>query len=343
MTIDSYHIAIELIEAIGEYLRNRGVDADALFASEGLSLDDDTLEGYVDFNLFSRLFEAAEQATGDRCVGLNVGANFLTRHWGRLGYLVMAGENGLEGVQYIQRFARIVTNGLEMQWHWENQQLACEFTILDSAASHHVADYFVASSLALARATRDSDDFCFESVSFRHGDNGLAADYEKLLACRCEFNAPANVIRVDIATLSRESRYRDPRLKKILEEHAQQVLQNLASGDELLARIRQFVLSELPNGVPSLKAVCDLVGQNERTLQRSLARMGLNFQDLVDELRMNLALEYIRNDYNFLDIAMMLGYSEQSAFHRAFKRWTGMPPSRYKKTLVAESEKENGD
>src|SRR5690606_170990 len=105
MTIDSYHIAIELIEAIGEYLRNRGVDADALFASEGLSLDDDTLEGYVDFNLFSRLFEAAEQATGDRCVGLNVGANFLTRHWGRLGYLVMAGENGLEGVQYIQRFA----------------------------------------------------------------------------------------------------------------------------------------------------------------------------------------------------------------------------------------------
>lgn len=340
MTIDSYNIAIELIEAIGEYLRDRGVDADALFAQEGLSLDDDSHEGYVDFHLFSRLFEAAEQLTGDRCIGLKVGANFLTRHWGRLGYLVMAGENGLEGVQYIQRFARIVTNGLDIQWHWDKTQLTCEFTILDAAASHHVADYFVASSLALARAT-NNDGFGFKSVSFRHGDGGLAAEYEKQLACRCQFNAPANLIEVDIATLSLESRFRDPRLKKILEEHAQQVLQNLASGDELLARIRQFVLSELPNGVPSLKAVCDLVGQNERTFQRSLAKMGLNFQDVVDELRMNLALEYIRNDYNFLDIAMMLGYSEQSAFHRAFKRWTGMPPSRYKKTMVAENE--NGD
>ena len=344
MTIDSYHIAIELIEAIGEYLKSRGFDADALFAREGLALDDEAHEeaneGYVDFQLFSRLFEAAEQLTGDRCIGLHVGANFLTRHWGRLGYLVMAGENGLEGVQYIQRFARIVTNGIDMQWHWDKAQLTCEFAILDSSACHHVADYFVSSSLALSRAT-NNDHFGFKSVSFRHGDFGQAQEYEKQLHCRCEFNAPANRIMVDIDKLSLESRFRDPRLKKILEDHAQQVLQNLASGDELLARIRQFVLQELPNGVPSLKAVCDLVGQNERTFQRTLAKMGMNFQDLVDELRMNLALEYIRNDYNFLDIAMMLGYSEQSAFHRAFKRWTGMPPSRYKKTLLVQNK--NGD
>lgn len=332
MTLDTYHIAVELIEAIGEYLKSQGFDAEALYAQEGVSLDDEAHEGYVDFHLFSRLFEAAEQLTGERCIGLNVGANFLTRHWGRLGYLVMAGENGLEGVRYIQRFARIVTNGIDMQWHWDKTSLTCEFTILDSAACDHVVDYFVSSSLALSRVTND-DYFGFKSVSFCHGDHGLAAEYEKLLGCPCTFNAPANRIVADIASLSLESQFRDPRLKKILEDHAQQVLQNLASGDELLARIRQFVLNELPNGVPSLKAVCDLVGQNERTFQRTLAKMGLNFQDLVDELRMNLALEYIRNDYNFLDIAMMLGYSEQSAFHRAFKRWTGMPPSRYRKTL----------
>lgn len=341
MTIDNYHIAIELIEAIGEYLRSRGFDADAFFAQQGIALDDEAYEGYVEFNLFSRLFDAAEQLTGDRCIGLSVGTNFLTRHWGRLGYLVMAGENGLEGVQYIQRFARIVTNGIDIQWHWDKAQLTCEFAVLDPVASHHVADYFVSSSLALARATNNAH-FGFKAVRFRHGDNGCAAEYEKLLHCHCEFNAPANQIVVDIANLSLESQFRDPRLKKILEEHAQQVLQNLASGDELLSRIRQFVLNELPNGVPALKAVCDLVGQNERTFQRTLAKMGLSFQDLVDELRMNLALEYIRNDYNFLDIAMMLGYSEQSAFHRAFKRWTGMPPSRYKKTVVT-TENKNGD
>ena len=341
MTIESYHIAIELIEAIGEYLKGQGQDAEAFFAANGVVLDSEEYEGYVEFHEFSRLFDAAEKLMGDPCIGLKVGTNFLTRHWGRLGYLVMAGENGLEGVQYIQRFARIVTNGLDIQWHWDKNELACEFTVLDPASSHHVADYFVASSLTLARAT-NNDHFGFKSVSFRHGDNGHGDEYRRVLACPCYFDAPKNLIVSDIANLSLESQYRDPRLKKILEEHAQQVLQNLASGDELLARIRQFVLAELPNGVPALKAVCERVGQNERTLQRSLAKMGLNFQDVVDELRMNMAIEYIRNDYNFLDIAMMLGYSEQSAFHRAFKRWTGMPPSRYKKTFL-QSENGNGD
>jgi AraC-like DNA-binding protein len=341
MTIEHYHIAIELIEAIGEYIKSRGHDADAFFAAQGVALDNEDNEGFVEFREFSRLFDAAEVFTGERCIGLQVGANFLTRHWGRLGYLIMAGENGLEGVQYIQRFARIVTNGLEMQWNWNNNLLDCQFILLEADCSHHVADYFVASSLALAKAT-NSERFGFQEVHFQHDSFGLEADYEKALGCKCVFNATQNRILVDIASLSRESQFRDPRLKRILEEHAQQVLQNLESGDELLARVRKFVLGELPNGVPSLKSVCDLVGQNERTFQRTLAKMGLSFQDLVDELRMNLALEYIRNDYNFLDIAMMLGYSEQSAFHRAFKRWTGMPPSRYKKTMV-QTENKNGD
>ena len=107
MTTDHYHIAIELIEAIGEYLDGQGFSADDFFRQQGFVPDSDDHEGYVDFQLFSRLFDAAEQFTGDHCIGLNVGAYFLARHWGRLGYLIMSGENGLEGVQYIQRFARI--------------------------------------------------------------------------------------------------------------------------------------------------------------------------------------------------------------------------------------------
>ncbi len=344
MPIEKYHIAIELIEAIGEYLDSQGHDADAFFAANGFTMEDEAAEdgdGYVPFSEFSRLFDAAATAIDEPCIGLKVGTNFLTRHWGRLGYLVMAGENGLEGVKYIQRFARIVTNGLDIQWHWQQRDLTCEFSVLDSVSSHHVADYFVASSLTLAKATNNAH-FGFKSVSFRHPDFGHGAEYERILECPCQFNADRNLIVSDLANLSLESQFRDPRLKKILETHASQVLQNLASGDELLSRIRRFVLAELPNGVPSLKAVCDLVGQNERTLQRALAKMNLNFQDLVDELRMNMAIEYIRNDYNFLDIAMMLGYSEQSAFHRAFKRWTGMPPSRYKKTRLPAANN-NGD
>lgn len=336
MTVDRFHIAIELIEAIGEYLDSRGLDAAEFFSREGVSPDNDDHEGYVDFALFGRLFNAAEAFSGEHCIGLQVGSHFLTRHWGRLGYLIMAGENGLEGVRYLQRFARIVTNALEMQWHWDQSTLTCEFRLLDDSDNRHVCDYFVSSSLSLARAT-NNDSFRFRQVFFRHDDAGAADEYARVLQCECHFNADRNRIVVDIDKLSLESHYRDPRLKKILEDHALQVLQKLASGDELIAQVRRYILDDLPSGVPALKAICERLGQNERTFQRTLARLGLNYQDLVDELRMNLALEYIRNDYNFLDIAMMLGYSEQSAFHRAFKRWTGMPPSRYRKQMLAQA------
>ncbi|NPU93526.1 MAG: helix-turn-helix domain-containing protein [Gammaproteobacteria bacterium] len=334
MTTDHYHIAIELIEAIGEYLDAQGFSADDFFRQQGFVPDSDDHEGYVDFQLFSRLFDAAEQFTGDHCIGLNVGANFLARHWGRLGYLIMAGENGLEGVQYIQRFARIVTNALEMHWHWEADTLSCDFSIQAPNTSRHVYDYFVSSSLSLSKQTNNGK-APFHAVHFQHDGGSCREQYAPILGCECHFNAPWNRIVVQIRDLSQESRLRDPRLKKILEEHAQQVLQKLATGDELIGKVRQHILQQLPNAVPTLKEICTLLGQNERTFQRTLARLGFNYQDMVDELRMNLALEYIRNDYNFLDIAMMLGYSEQSAFHRAFKRWTGMPPSRYKKKQAA--------
>lgn len=338
MNITRHHVAIELIDAIADHVQACGHDVAALHVPQIVHSDADDQagsiqDGYADFALFSRLFDVAGCLTGDPCIGLRVGGNFLARHWGRLGYLVMAGDNGLEGVQFLQRFARIVTNGVQLQWHWREQELICEFSLLEQPCSHHVADYFVASSLALARATQHAD-FAFKQVRFQHGDQGQAAEYQALLQTDCRFGCDSNQVIVDAAMLNQVSRHRDPRLKKILQAHAEQVLQTLASGDELVQRIRQHVLSELANGVPSLKAVAERTGQNERALQRALARLNLNYQDMVDELRMHLALEYIRNDYSFLDIAMLLGYSEQSAFHRAFKRWTGMPPSGYKKSRL---------
>jgi len=116
MTTPRLHIAVELVEAIGEYLDSVGKSSEQFFEQQGFSADDEQNNGYVEFDLFSSLFEAAADYAEDAYIGLKVGENFLARHWGRLGYLIMAGENGMEGIQYIQRFATIVTNALEMKW-----------------------------------------------------------------------------------------------------------------------------------------------------------------------------------------------------------------------------------
>ncbi len=343
MTTPRLHIAIELIEAIGEYLDSIGLSAAEFYRQNGFHPEGENESGYVDFSLFSQLFDAAADFAGEDYIGLKVGENFLARHWGRLGYLIMAGENGIEGIQYIQRFATIVTNALEMKWHTDSQTLSCEFELLGGDWSRHVVDYFVSSSLSLSRAT-SNEQTQYLSVHFKHDGGPTPAFYEDFLQTSCYFLQPSNKITVDIEGLRQVSTFRDPRLKKILEEHADQVLQSLSATDELIESVRRYIIESLPHGAPSLKQICEYLGQNERSFQRALAKQGVNFQEMVDDLRRRMALEYMRNDYNFLDIAMMLGYSEQSAFHRAFKRWTGMPPSRYRRTMLQEQgEKRPGE
>lgn len=343
MTTPRLHIAIELIEAIGEYLDSVGRSSEQFYAQQGFSADDEQNNGYVEFELFSSMFEAAAEYADDPYIGLKVGENFLARHWGRLGYLIMAGENGMEGIQYIQRFATIVTNALEMKWITDSKTLTCEFSLLGRAVSRHVVDYFVSSSLSLSRAT-SNDQTHYLSVHFQHDGGPTPPFYDTFLQSKCYFHQPSNQITVDLEGLRKVSAFRDPRLKKILEEHADQVLESLAASDELVEQVRRYIVEELPHGAPSLKQTCEFLAQNERSFQRALAKQGINYQEMVDDLRMRMAMEYIRNDYNFLDIAMMLGYSEQSAFHRAFKRWTGMPPSRYRRHLLQRAdEKKPGE
>lgn len=324
------HVAVELIEALVEYLESRGIDAADFYQHQGYDPDEDQNNGYVDFQRFSNLFDAAAEVSADDYIGLKVGANFLARHWGRLGYLIMAGENGIEGIQYIQRFAGIVTNALQMQWWVDKETLSCEFVLLADNVSRHVIDYFVSSSLSLSRAT-SNDQTSYLSVHFQHDGGPQPPFYDEFLHSNCYFNQTSNRITVKLDSLRQVSAHRDPRLREILEEHANQVLQSLSDSDEVVESVRRYIVDHLAYGAPSLKQTCEFLGQNERSLQRQLAKQGISFQEMVDDLRRRMALEYIHNDYNFLDIAMMLGYSEQSAFHRAFKRWTGLPPSRYRR------------
>jgi AraC-like DNA-binding protein len=100
---------------------------------------------------------------------------------------------------------------------------------------------------------------------------------------------------------------------------------------DLRARVERFVLEGLPKGAPTLADVADALGMGERTLARRLAGEGAPFRRIVDELRRDLAKGYLADpELSLSQIAYLLGYSEQSAFTNAFRRWTGRPPRRFR-------------
>lgn len=332
MQNNEYIVAIELLEAVVEYLETREISLARLWQRYDTSLEALQEQQFVPFELFSDCFELGAEATQDTSIGLHVGENVSARHWGQLGYLILSGEDGFESINYIQRFARLITNAMESTFAVEGDYLVCFFKMFPAEYNRHTCEFFISAIFSLGKFMSEGR-FAFKEIHFTYPLETRAADYQQVLGCRCLFEQPHNKVIVERSALGFTSTFRDPRLKKVLEQHAVSVLQHLGSDDDLVRDLKGYVMDELPNGAPSLKQVCEHFQMSERSLQRMLAKHSLSYQELVDQLRSDLAKTYIDNDYSFLDIALLLGYSEQSAFHRAFKRWTGLPPAKYKKQL----------
>ena len=118
----------------------------------------------------------------------------------------------------------------------------------------------------------------------------------------------------------------------------EQVLRELEALDEsnLVARTRKILLDHLGSGTPQLKMVASLFNITERQLQRKLKEQGTTFGELLDEVRLDLALRYLQDPrMTMVDIALSLGFSDQSNFVKAFKRWRGETPGQYRRRGTA--------
>jgi AraC-like DNA-binding protein len=123
----------------------------------------------------------------------------------------------------------------------------------------------------------------------------------------------------------------DPNLFRILTSYLDDVLSRMPKPDEMVNPIRAAIAQLMKEGGLKLSRAAKALGVSPRTLQRQLKQRGLSFAELVEDTRRALALEYLKDRDNTLtEIAFLLGYSEVSAFNRAFKRWTGKTPMTYR-------------
>jgi AraC-like DNA-binding protein len=107
---------------------------------------------------------------------------------------------------------------------------------------------------------------------------------------------------------------------------------------DLANRCKEYLLHELTSGEPSEQKLAAAMCMSRRTLQRKLGECGLTYKELLDKTRHELALRYLDDPSNTVtDITFLLGFSEQSAFSRAFKRWSGKAPTAYRAAHAAPS------
>lgn len=160
------------------------------------------------------------------------------------------------------------------------------------------------------------------------------AEYERVMRRRPVFGAVENSITLDKSYWNERIITANYELQNTLLQKIGPAKAEVSKKQTLQSRISNYLLSNSYLGIVSLEDIASNFNVSARSLQRKLKEEGINFQQLADDARKTLAINYLKErTYPVKEISYMLGYNELSAFTRTFKRWTGITPANYQKTV----------
>lgn len=169
------------------------------------------------------------------------------------------------------------------------------------------------------------------TLYFQHSCPSTPEQYQSMFGCEVVHGAEKNAVEFPSEWLDITLADGDSQLTDVMDAKAQSLLDNYDTEINLENRIRSHIFKSLPHHTPELEEIAQKVGESPRHLRYLLTEQSLNFRTLVDDVRKETALYFIRSGKHSLnEIAGFCGFAEQSSFNRAFKRWTGLVPSRYK-------------
>jgi AraC-like DNA-binding protein len=200
-----------------------------------------------------------------------------------------------------------------------------------STITRAYAEYVLAAVFLRTRIATNQR-FRLQRVEFSHTRPPDIREHERIFECPVRFGAEAcrMVIARDVWDMPRTGG--NPDLFSVLETHARMLLNQRPAPAGIVARVHEAIEAELRGGDPKLESIASRLALSPRTLQRRLRNHGVLFNALLDATRFRVAKSYLAEaDVAGCEVAYLLGFSEQSAFNRAFKRWSGLTVTEYRR------------
>ncbi len=193
----------------------------------------------------------------------------------------------------------------------------------------------LSATVVVLRAISDTD-ISPTKVTFKHNPPDDITSYDRAFNCPVLFNQPHYTITYHTKDFNTRTAKADASINRFLVERVEEETNNLeVTGNKLVFDIEQLIENSLPSGIPSIHDIAEHVGMSNRTLTRRLSDAGYSFRDLIQRTQEEISKNLLRNtSRSVAEIAFETGFSEQSAFNRAFKRWTGISPVEYRKTSL---------
>jgi AraC-like DNA-binding protein len=281
------------------------------------------------------VIDAARRLTPRPDLALRAGTRVHITHFGMYGYALLASPTPREAVAFATQYRALASPLVGLSFRVDGAEAVWTLSddVLDLGPSpelrRFVLEMQVGTLLSLHR----------DLVGAQVAPAGLraaypapahAAAYGELLGCPVVFDAPAHELRFDAAWLNHPLALGNPITAAVVRRTCDELLGELQSAAGTAAQVSALLMRS-PGQFPDIEAVAAQMYTTSRTLRRRLQTEETSFQQVLDEVRRRLALEYLQNTTMSTDsIAASLGFSDTANFRHAFKKWTGRSPGSYR-------------
>ena len=323
---DTAHWLIRAFQSVGvdfDQLREAQPQATLKLLSKPEKLTSD------DFN--SLLIEGKNLARDDN-LGLHLARYADITSLGIYGYLLLNATTLGELLELAERYYSIFYRAAKLIFQKGTSVSTLDYKpLFTSKLSARHDNEWTLGFYVLLICSRTEIDWTPSATYFTHSPPKDLTELHKVFGENLYFDQPYNRIAIDTDLLKLQINGADPQLLKIMQSNAESLIQSYAFEDSFESRVRLLIIKDIGTRQPNADSIARQVGMSISTFKRKLSKTNHNFRELKEDIIQQLAKKSLaETDSPISDIALMLGYSELSAFDHAFQRISGISPSEYR-------------
>ena len=326
-------VRVAVLADFSQLVEELGGDSEAILLQHGLTdefIQVASTDTYMPYEQAESILQAAATSTGCTHFGMLLGKKSGIKLLGTVGYLMLqAKQIDLALAILCEYFSFHVKNAAVVEWRIEGDYASISYRIVTPMKSvTQGVELALANLLSFFHAVHGKKWYP-TAVNFTHGRPGNMRPYRHLFGPNVSFGQEENEMILKSTELKNTIEMGEPALRKILERHLEYYTPESQANlsDMVIARIRQC----FPLTKPTIKHVAASLNYHPRKLHRVLTQERTSFTMLLESTRSSIALEKLQHsDISIVRLALYLGYSDASAFIRAFRGWTGTTPHRWK-------------
>jgi len=282
------------------------------------------------------LLDEVAVALKDDCIGFTLARDFDPREIGLLYYVMASSQTLGDALKRVARYSRITNEALMVGYREGNKLIvSLSYSGVPRHSDRHQIEFCMFGVLRICRILTGQN-VIPEDFSISHHRSGENSEIVRFVGRKVEFGADADEFTLKVNARALPLIHADTRLNDLLLKYCEAALADRrADMSQLRTRVENAISPMLPHGRVLVEDIARSLGMSERTLARKLSDEGLNFTEILQHLRRDLAVRYLDDrKLNISKIAWLLGFRDVSAFTHAFKRWAGKTP-RQLRTAVA--------